>query len=252
MIVAVLGLGEAGGAIAADLVEAGLAVQAWDPDPSVMPAGVRLAKNDHEAIAGSDLILSVNLASVALEAARSALPVLDDRQVFADLNTASPGLKRAIDAAIAPSGALFADVALLGPVPGRGLKTPALASGPGARRFAQLLAPYGMPVTVLDDRTGSAAGHKLVRSIFMKGLAMAVIESLEAARLLDCEAWQRAQILAVLGDEQLLNRLVAGSLTHAARRQAEMEAAAQLLNEVEIESFVTKAAIQWFEHLRGR
>jgi 3-hydroxyisobutyrate dehydrogenase-like beta-hydroxyacid dehydrogenase len=115
-----LGLGEAGSIIAADLVKAGFAVDAWDPQPKRLPPGVNLTKNDHTAISRANLILSVNLASVAADVARSAVPILTESQVYADLNTASPGTKRNIAEILGPSGALVADVALLAPVSTRG------------------------------------------------------------------------------------------------------------------------------------
>lgn len=242
--VAVLGLGEAGSAIAADLAEVGLTVKAWDPKPKVVPPGVDLTASDHAAIAGADLVLSVNLASVAADVARSAAPVLTGRQVFADLNTASPGLKRQIAEILRPRGALFVDVALLAPVSPRGIRTPALVSGPGAQRFHDLLVPHGMPVTILDDQVGSAAARKLVRSIFMKGVAAVVIECLEAAERLDCEAWARDQLLTVIEDKAWIDRFVEGSRTHAARRLHEMSAAAELLAELEVASDMTGATVK--------
>lgn len=249
MKIAILGLGEAGSAIAADLAAAGLSVEAWDPNPRRVPSGVTLTTNDQAAIKGADIVLSVNLASVALEVARAALPALVKGQVYADLNTASPGTKREIAKILQPSGALFADVALLAPVPGRGLRTPALAAGPGARRFQELLTPHGMPVTVLDAPVGSAAAYKLVRSVFMKGVASVVIECLEAAEQLDCEAWAREQLLTVIPDEALINRFVEGTRTHAARRVHEMEAAATLLAEIGVAADVTKATINRLKRL---
>jgi 3-hydroxyisobutyrate dehydrogenase-like beta-hydroxyacid dehydrogenase len=247
--VAVLGLGEAGSAIAADLVEVGLTVDAWDPQPKRIPPGINLTADDQAAINGATIILSVNVASVAAEVARSALPALTQSQVYGDLNTASPHTKREIAEILHPSGALFADVALLAPVPGRGLRTPALVSGPGAQRFHDLLTPCGMPVTVLDDQVGSAAARKLVRSIFMKGLAAVVLECLEAAEWLACEAWTREQLLTVIRDERLIDRLVEGSHTHAARRVHEMEAAAELLTEIGVTPSMTNATIERLKKL---
>lgn len=250
--VAVLGLGEAGSIIAADLVKAGFVVDAWDPQPKHLPAGVNLTKNDHEAIGDADLILSVNLASVAADVARSAVLILTESQVYADLNTASPGTKRNVAEILGPSGALFADVALLAPVSARGLRTPTLVSGPGAIKFCDLLAPHGMPVTVLDDQVGSAAARKLVRSVFMKGVAVAVIECLQAAERLDCEAWTREQLLTVLRDESLIDRFVEGSRIHANRRIHEMKAAAELLTEVKVVPLVTNATIKRLKTLKVR
>jgi 3-hydroxyisobutyrate dehydrogenase-like beta-hydroxyacid dehydrogenase len=252
MKIAILGLGEAGSAMAADLAAAGLTVDAWDPNPKQIPPGVTLTTNDQVAINNADIILSVNLASIAAEVAWSALPALTEGQVYADLNTASPSVKRDIAEVLRPSGALFADVALLAPVPGRGLRTPTLAAGPGAKRFHDLLTPYGMPVTLLDAPAGSAAAYKLVRSIFMKGVAAVVIECLEAAEQLDCVPWTREQLLTVIRDEALIDRFVAGSRTHAARRIHEMEAAAALLAEIGVASYLTRATIERLETLAGQ
>jgi 3-hydroxyisobutyrate dehydrogenase-like beta-hydroxyacid dehydrogenase len=247
--VAVLGLGEAGSVIAADLAEAGLKVDAWDPQPKCVPSGVNLTPTDQAAINGATVILSVNLAAVAADVARSALPALTQNQVYADLNTASPQTKREIAEILQSSGVLFADVALLAPVPGRGLRTPALVSGSGAQRFHDLLAPYGMPVTILDDQAGSAAARKLVRSVFMKGLAAVVIECLEVAERLGCEEWTREQLLTVIRDERLIDRLVEGSRTHAARRVHEMEAVAELLTEIGVAPSMTHATIERLKKL---
>ena len=177
MNVAVLGLGEAGGRIAADLVEAGCAVRGWDPHRR--PAGIDNAESDRSAVAGADVVLSINAAAVALDAALRVAGELDGGTIYADLNTASPQLKRELADALPVR---FADVALIGVVPSSGLATPALASGAGAERFAELLRPLGMPVEVVGPRPGDAAGLKLLRSVFMKGVAAAAIESLDAAK----------------------------------------------------------------------
>ena len=85
-------------------------------------------------------------------------------------------------AVIDPTGAGFTDVALLGTVPALGVRTPALASGDGAERFAELVQPLGMPVEVVGDEPGDAAGLKLLRSVFMKGVAASALESVEGAK----------------------------------------------------------------------
>src|SRR5262245_22204774 len=126
--IGILGLGEAGGAIAADLRAAGVTVRGFDPDPSTSPD----AASNAEAIAGADLVLSLTTAAEALGAARESAATLQPGQLYADANTASAELKRDLAALIEPTGAAFADVALMAPVPGRGIGTPALASGPGA------------------------------------------------------------------------------------------------------------------------
>jgi len=256
LTVAVLGLGEAGSAIAGDLAGAGATVRGFDPVAGA-PAGVEAAADAGGAVAGSDVVLSINAAAVAVEVVESAAAALRPGQVYADLNTAGPALKRAVAEVVEPTGAAFADVALMAPVPGRGLGTPALVAGPGASDFAARMAPLGMPLEVLGAETGAAAARKLLRSVFMKGLAAACIESVRAARAAGCEEWMHAEIAEVLegADGALLDRLLTGSERHAARRIHEVQDARELLGELGVEAHVSEAAGAWLETLereRGR
>lgn len=250
--VALLGLGEAGSEIAADLLAAGVAVSGWDPagDPGI--EGLDFAADNAAAARGAHVVLSVNWASAALEAAGQALPALTPDTVFADLNTAAPERKREVAAAVEPSGARFADVALLSPVPGRGLATPAMVSGPGAEALRDALAPLGAPIEVLGPRPGEAAERKLLRSVFVKGMASAALESLEAARAAGCEEWAHEHLLETMenADGAMLDRLVAGSRTHARRRAEEMAAAAEMLRALDTPDRVSRAAADWYEQLK--
>lgn len=243
MEIAVLGLGEAGGRIAVDLVAAGCAVRGWDP--ARRPAGIANAAGDREAVRGADVVLSLNSAAVAFEVAVRVAGELGGGALYADLNTASPGLKRQLAEALPVP---FADVALIGVVPSSGLATPALASGAGADRFAELFGPLGMPVEVVGREPGDAAGLKLLRSVFMKGIAAAAIESLEGASAAGVEDRLHGDIAAVIG-EPLLERLLTGSRTHAARRVDEMRAAASYLSELGVEPRVASAAAECLERL---
>lgn len=239
--VAVLGLGEAGGRLAADLAAAGVAVRGYDPATTPVGDGVDRAPDPVSAVEGADAVLCLTTGPTALEAARSALPGLQPGALYADLNTASPALKRDLAALVDAAGAVLVDVALLGPVPARGLRTPALASGAGAQAFADAFRPLGMPVEVVSDRAGDAATRKLLRSVFMKGLASSALESLRGAEAAGCGEWLERELAAVIG-EPLLARLVEGSRTHAARRVDEMEASCVLLRELGIEPRVAAAS----------
>jgi 3-hydroxyisobutyrate dehydrogenase-like beta-hydroxyacid dehydrogenase len=227
--IAVLGLGEAGGRIAADLAEAGVEVRGYDP---VVAPGDPAA-----AVADAAAVLSLTTAAAARDAAVAALPGLRAGALYADLNAAAPELKRDL-AALVPS---FVDVALLGPVPVSGLATPALASGPGAERFAALFEPLGMPVDVVSDRAGDASALKLLRSVFMKGIAAAALESLAAAEAAGRREWLEEQLGDVI-TPSLLRRIVDGSRRHAARRVDEMDAACELLASLGVEPRIAAAS----------
>ena len=242
--IAVLGLGEAGGRIAADLAAAGCTVRGWDPVRSL--EGITNADSGEDAVRSADVVLSINAAAVALDVAVGVTAALPDGVLYADLNTAGPALKQELASALP---AEFVDVALVGVVPSTGLRTAALASGAGAERFAGIFGPLGMPVEVVGSRPGDAAGLKLLRSVFMKGLAAVIIESLEAAGAAGAEDRLHADIAAVIG-EPLLERLLSGTQAHAARRVDEMKAAAAYLTELGVEPRIASATVAVIEQVR--
>ncbi|MGI5230016.1 DUF1932 domain-containing protein [Actinoallomurus sp. CA-142502] len=250
--VAVLGLGEAGGAIARDLAAAGVRVRAYDPLP--LPAdGLISCTDEADAARGADLVLSVNSAKAAEDALRAGLAGVGEGAVWADLNTAAPALKRRLGEVAAGAGVAFADVSLMAPVPGKGLFTPMLVSGPAARAYAELLGPVGARVTTLDGPAGEAATRKLLRSVFFKGMAAAVVEALHAAREAGLDDWLRRHIAEELAsaDEKFAERLETGSHRHAVRRAEEMRAASQLLGELDVPARISDASRAWLDQLAG-
>jgi 3-hydroxyisobutyrate dehydrogenase-like beta-hydroxyacid dehydrogenase len=246
MRVAVLGLGEAGALIAADLVAAGADVVGFDP--VARPAGLPLAESAGAAVRRADVVLSLNSAAVAERVAIEAMPAAAAGAVWADLNTAAPDLKQRLDALSVRHGLLLADVAVMAPVPPTGLRTRCLASGPGAPRYAELMVQCGAMVDVLDGPAGAAAERKLLRSVFMKGMAAALLEALAAARAAGCEEWLRADVGRQIGPE-LVDRLDHGSHLHAARRAEEMTAAVSMLAHLGVPDRVATAARDWLADL---
>jgi 3-hydroxyisobutyrate dehydrogenase-like beta-hydroxyacid dehydrogenase len=249
-VIAVLGLGEAGGAIARDLVAAGAALRVWDP-LVVAPSGATACSSDADACAGASLVLSINSAADAPEALDAGLPALACEAVWADLNTASPALERHLAERAAARGIRFADVSLMAPVPGRGLSTPMLVSGTGATFVESTLTPLGATVETVSSDAGEAATRKLLRSVFLKGMAAAVTEAMAGARAAGLEDW----MWEMVGDEfagadaALAHRLVEGSVRHAVRREHEMVAASELLDDLDVPSWVAVASQQWLRHL---
>ncbi len=251
-VMAVLGLGEAGSLLARDLVAAGAPVRTYDPVvPHVVPGAVACT-DEADAAQGADVVLSVNSAADAEGALRAGLPGVGGGAVWADLNTAAPGLKLRLADLAGEAGVPFADVALTAQVPGNGLRTPMLASGSAAARLAAALTPLGADVTVLDEPAGAAATRKLVRSVFWKSMATAVVEALSAARAADCEQWLRANLAEEFAraDQAYAERLEQGTAVHAVRRSAEMAAAVQMLEELAVPSDMSRASRTGHERRR--
>ena len=249
--IAVLGLGEAGSAIARDLVAAGADVVGYDPLP-ISVAGVEPRSSEAEAVADADVVLSVNSSHDALPALVNALPGLQRGTVWADLNTSAPGLKVLLAERAAEREVPVVDVALMSPVPGKGLRTPMLVSGPAAERYAELLVPLGADVVVQAGEVGAAISRKLLRSVFYKGLAAAVVEAMAGAEAAGCAGWLRENIGAELAgfDERAVDRLLDGSRQHARRRADEMNAATEQLHELGVPARIAPASRDWLIQLR--
>ena len=245
----VLGLGEAGSIYARGLRDAGFNVVGFDPFTALSEPGVRQEVDLAVAAEGVELVFSVVGARAARGVAEAALPVLARGAIFADLNTGSPELKAEIGELAGSRGILFADVAVLAPVPRAGLLTPLLVSGPGAEPLRAALAAAAVPVEVIPGKPGDAAARKLLRSVFMKGLAAVMLESVGAAKQIGADGWLREQIAAEFsGDPQaLIQRLLDGSRVHAARRAHEVEDARDFLESLDQPSFVTQAAREWYD-----
>ncbi len=246
LTVGFFGLGEAGSLISADLAAAGAAVTGYDPAPTGTPHNVRRVTDPRSAVEGADLVMAATAAADAMDALRQALEAIPAGAVYADLSTASAVRKQDLASVAATRSLKFADVALMAMVPGNGLYGASLVSGPGAARYAELLAPAGVPVEVVGPDAGTAATRKLLRSVVMKGLPALIIESLRAATAagLGEETWQNLLGQIETLDAGFLRRLLEGTETHSERRHAEMQAAVELLESLGIEPTMTRATVE--------
>jgi len=251
MSVAVLGLGEAGSRYAHDLSAAGVTVTAFDPVVSGIPDGVAEAPSAARAVERADLVLSMVGGDAAAQAANAAFPAMKEGALFADMNTMAPQAKTDLAAVAASAGVQFVDVAIMAPVPRAGAATRLLVAGSPAQQFAELFPIRQAPIQIVGTSVGAAAELKLLRSVFMKGLAALVIESVTASEQSGSREWMIAEIANELGDsgEQLVERLIDGTTKHAIRREHEMEDAEKHLDGVRSPSWMTRGTIQWLHHI---
>jgi len=161
------------------------------------------------------------------------------------MNTSSPQTKIEIEKILAPAQIHFVDLAIMAPVPPKGIQVPLLASGGGANLLLEKLAPLDLNLTFLNNKTGDAAGRKLLRSIVYKGVAAVVCEAMEAGEHFGLEEYIRTQINSIIGDnDELIDRFVKGSRTHAKRRMHEMEAVVSMLDNEELDSIMSGGAVK--------
>ena len=249
-VIAVLGFGEAGSLLASDLVAGGAAVRGFDPKVAA-PAGVTDTDSDAAAVVSANLVLSVNSASEAVAALEASLDALRPGAVWADLNTAAPSVKQRLAAIGGQRGIAVTDVAMMAPVPGKGLRVPMLASGDGAAAVAETLRGYGADIELLAGPAGLAATRKLLRSVFYKGMAASIVEALEAADAAGLKDWLTEHIAEDLArqDAATLTRIVTGTRQHAVRRGHEMAAAAEMLTDLGVVPTMATASQHVHERL---
>jgi 3-hydroxyisobutyrate dehydrogenase-like beta-hydroxyacid dehydrogenase len=256
--IALIGLGEVGSTFAADLRTAGIHdLIGWDTalaDPKSSAA--RNARELHlataasapAAVSGADLVVSAVTAAHCVSAAESTVPALTAGTWFFDLNSSSPGHKRAAAAAIEATGARYVEAALMSPIRPKRLSSPFLLGGPHAREFASAAMAFGMSdVTVVSDDVGRAAATKLCRSVVVKGLESLLTESLLAARVHGVEREvldSLPNILPPADWEAVAGYFISRSLQHGQRRSEEMQEAAETVAEAGIDPWMSAAAVE--------
>jgi 3-hydroxyisobutyrate dehydrogenase-like beta-hydroxyacid dehydrogenase len=251
--VAVVGLGEAGGRIADDLVRLGVSVVGYDPVALVDLDGVEQVANLAEAVSRSEYVFSLVPPAAADRVARESAQSVAPGSLFVDFTSSSPKSKRDCSEVIEAAGAQFVDAGLLGVVPKGGIHTPMILSGGGADRFSQFLEGFRISTEVVSHAAGDASERKLVRSVFMKGLAAVVLETLEAGRALGFGDWIREEVAETLrtADGSLVDRLEQGTRQHATRRVDEMSAALELLQSSGLKAPITQATVDVLTGISG-
>lgn len=251
LAVGIIGLGEVGRIYGAALDAAGHKVSGYDPYVQGPVDGVHVTDTLARAVEDADIVLVLTAARASRTVAEDAVNHLRQGAAYVDCTSSAPGAKKALLQVFAerPDVSL-ADVAILGPVIQLQTATPLMAAGPAANLLADLMAGIGTDVDVVDGALGDAMAHKLLRSVFMKSFAAATVEAVTAGKAVGFEDWIRDQIARELsGDGQrTIDRWLTGSVIHAARRRDEMEAAGAYLEDLGVDSTMSRAAAN---HLRA-
>lgn len=240
--IAILGLGEAGSCFANDLVKLGVEVIGFDPKIiHKLDEAIEVKRSNIEAVKDADIIFSANLSSVSIQIAEELASVLKPNQFFCEMNTSGPEKKIKIAEILRSSGVKVIDLAIMAPVPPKGILTPFLASGENAAEFLEKVKPLNLDLKILENsQIGDAATRKLLRSIVYKGIAAVVCEAMEAGESFGMKGYIKEQISSLIGgNDELIDRFVEGSRTHAIRRMHEMEAVIEMLEAKGIEPIIT-------------
>ena len=265
-VIALLGFGEAGSAIARGLAAEGgwraasrpgdnaprrlIAIDtALDKDARGTTLG-RAARALDVAIEGrysatlseADLVICAVQGEHALEAADAAAPFLKKGAYYLDLCTVTGAMSDDDRAAIEGAGGRYVDIAVMGGFFKSGIKAPMLVAGPDVGPVVTWMNANGFEAKVLGPKPGSASSVKMLRSVLMKGIESLAVESLVTAQ----RQGILEEVLACFSDaDQLPFRdfvatLVQTHVVHAYRRWEEMGLVAKTLRETGVDPLMTE------------
>jgi 3-hydroxyisobutyrate dehydrogenase-like beta-hydroxyacid dehydrogenase len=265
-VIALLGFGEAGSAIARGLAAEGgwrgsskpgdnaprrlIAIDtALDKDARGRALGqearrleVAIEGTYTAALSEADLVICAVQGEHALEAAEEAAPLLRKGACYLDLCTVTGRMSDEDRAAIEARGGRYIDIAVMGGFFKQGIRAPMLVAGEDAAAMVDWMNANGFDTRLLGPRPGSASSVKMLRSTLIKGLEALGVESLVAAQ----RQGILEEVLGCLSDadsmplRDFIAMLVQTHVVHAHRRWEEMGLVAQTLRETGVEPLMTE------------
>lgn len=215
-------------------------------------AQIELLASPEEVLDQVDVVMVAVPADKAYEVSELLKPHLKKGCIYVDVSASTPAVKQKINNTIQEKNAFFVDAAMLGPLPVYKHKVPISASGNGVDQLISLMTSYGMNITKVSENPGDASAVKLIRSIYMKGVAALCLELLEAAHELNVEELVLDSLSETLDSKsfkETMNRLVTGTSIHALRRSIELDGSIQMLETSNLNSVMSKAAKNKLEAL---
>lgn len=267
--IALVGYGEVGRIFGAGLAKRGAAsVRAFDVKIAdaawaemararAKADGVTLVADAASATASASLVICAVTAAKAGHAAAEIAKACRAGALVLDVNSASPGTKRASAALVESAGAHYVEAAIMNAVPPQGMRVPMLLGGPRAKEALAELQAAGFNPSIGSEELGTVSAIKLCRSVVMKGIEALVVESLLAARRHGVER----EVIASLREsypgldwEKLPTYVWTRVLQHGARRAEEMRESAVTVREAGLEPRMASATAElqaWFAGLRA-
>lgn len=254
--IALIGYGEVGQILAADLKIAGARdISAWDslfPLPASAPsrearvsAYVRVARSMADALAERTVIISAVTAGNCVAAAREAAEGMPEGAYYFDLNSVSPATRRAAADVIEAAGGRYVEAAVMSPIGPKRIASPLLIGGAHAGSFEPIARAIGFTgIDVFDKHVGRASAAKMCRSVMVKGLEALLTEGLLAARYHRVEApvlESLRNLLPAADWQRIANYMIGRAQQHGRRRAEEMREAALAVSEAGIEPLMSLA-----------
>lgn len=261
--VCLLGFGEVGQALVADLHTRASNVAAWDlkfADSASVPALAAarfnvLAADARSAVAGADVVISAVTAAQIGDAANSVARHLKPQAYYFDLNSTSPAAKQAAAAAVDSAGGRFVEAAIMSAIAPRRAASPMLLGGTHAAAFLPLATELGFTgAQVFSEKLGAASAAKMCRSVVIKGLEALMLESLLTARKFGVEQAVLESLQSTFPRDSLHTHgryMISRALVHGRRRAEEMREVARTVAEAGIVPRMSAPCAEWQEWAAG-
>jgi len=258
--ICLLGFGEVGQTLAADLRAHVGSITAWDlkfaesasaPTLAAGRLGVIAAADARTAVAEADLTISAVTAAQIGEAAMSVAAHLKRDAYYFDLNSTSPAAKQAAAAWIDAAGGRFVEAAIMSPIAPARVASPMLLGGAHAATFLPLATQIGFTgARCFSEQLGAASAAKMCRSVVVKGLEALMLESLLTARKFGVEqaVLESLQSTSPADTWRTQGRyMISRALIHGRRRAEEMREAAHTVAEAGLAPRMSNACAEWQE-----
>jgi 3-hydroxyisobutyrate dehydrogenase-like beta-hydroxyacid dehydrogenase len=265
-VIALLGFGEAGSAIARGLCAEGgwrgtprpgdnaprrvIAVDtALDQDARGTALGkearrleVAIEGRYTPALSEADLVICAVQGEQALEAAEAAAPLLKKGAHYLDLCTVTGLMSDEDRAPIEAAGGRYIDIAVMGGFFKHGIKAPMLVAGEDVEPVVAWMNASGFEAKALGPRPGSASSVKMIRSVLIKGVEALGVEAYVTAErqgILN-EVMGCMDDVDKVGFAKFVGTLVQTHLVHAHRRWEEMGLVGKTLRETGVDPMMTE------------
>jgi 3-hydroxyisobutyrate dehydrogenase-like beta-hydroxyacid dehydrogenase len=258
--VGVIGFGEVGSTFSNTMAKRGAQILVYD-ELFEQEGGVSALSDriQHEGVefttlpdvlSRSEMILSVVTTQVAEVLAKQIALQLRPQQIYVDLNSTSPLVKKRIGQIIEAVGVDFVEGAILGAVGAMGASVRILMAGEKGEQVAEFLKKLGLNTAFYSDEVGKASTFKMLRSIFSKGLEALMLELMITGRRAGIEGdlWEDVTDFMT---ENPFDRVVENWIrTHAVayeRRYHEMVQVVETMREIGVEPIMASATELYFK-----
>lgn len=255
--IAIVGFGEVGVALAADLGARGdIAIAAFDikfddatsaPSRAIAGGGAERAASAAACVANADLVISAVTAASAVDAAKAAAGAIKAGAWWFDINSASPTSKQSAGAVIEGAQGRYVEASIMAPIHPKRMEAPILLGGPHAREFEQIARGLGFSgAAFFADEFGKAAAAKLCRSVVVKGMEALITESLLAAQHYGVEDEVIASLENLFPHPDWRRHalyMITRTLEHGVRRAEEMREAAQTVFDAGQQPWMSNATV---------